>query len=271
MLAIHAYRRRPTTAGCRRPTSTRSSTSRPATRPRAAPSTPCCPYYEQGNLFNQCTQDIPNPGYLTAQYRSSRHPRVPVGPDDQQRHRQRRSQLCHRQLRLEPGPVRRQRHFQCQGRLTPPYRIGTIPDGSSNTIGIVEASGCFPGYPAVDPQTGTSESYMTWHWPAYPNRSAPTGPTRTNCPARRTIPACSRCRRSASARCWRTPTCRQCYHHGHERRSHGRQRPQHSRDPEPENLDQRSESGRWPGAGARLVETGHFLHGQRRCSSRLRP
>ena len=26
------------------------------------------PFCEQGNLFNQCTQDIPNPGYLTAQW-----------------------------------------------------------------------------------------------------------------------------------------------------------------------------------------------------------
>ena len=57
-----------------------------------------------------------------------------------------------------------------------PYSIGNIPDGSSNTIGIVEASGCFPGFPAVDPQTGTSESYMTWHWPAYPNSFGPYWP-----------------------------------------------------------------------------------------------
>ena len=54
--------------------------------------------------------------------------------------------------------------------------MATIPDGSSNTIGIVEASGCFPGFPAVDPQTGTSESYMTWHWPAYPNSFGPYWP-----------------------------------------------------------------------------------------------
>jgi hypothetical protein len=41
---------------------------------------------------------------------------------------------------------------------------------------MVEASGCFPGYPAVDPQTGTLESYMTWHWPAYPNSFGPYWP-----------------------------------------------------------------------------------------------
>ena len=45
------------------------------------------PYYDQGNLFNAYTQDIPKPGYLTAAVHSPRHSRLPVGPDDQQRHR----------------------------------------------------------------------------------------------------------------------------------------------------------------------------------------
>ena len=57
--------------------------------------------------------------------------------------------------------------------MPPPYTIATIPDGSSNTIGIVEASGCFPGFPAVDPTTGLNASYMTWMWPAYPNSFGP--------------------------------------------------------------------------------------------------
>ena len=41
---------------------------------------------------------------------------------------------------------------------------------------MVEASGCFPGFPLVNPQTGTLESYMTWHWPAYPNQFGPYWP-----------------------------------------------------------------------------------------------
>ncbi len=57
-----------------------------------------------------------------------------------------------------------------------PLRIGTIPDGTSNTIGIVEASACFPGYPAVDPQTGTNENLMTWWCPAYTNTVGPYWP-----------------------------------------------------------------------------------------------
>lgn len=65
--------------------------------------------------------------------------------------------------------------FNLKG-VPPPYTIANIPDGSSNTIAMVEASGCFPGFPAVDPQTGTLESYMTWHWPAYPNSFGPYWP-----------------------------------------------------------------------------------------------
>ncbi len=65
------------------------------------------PYYEQGNLFTKYTQDIPNPGYLTRPGRATGHPRLPIGPDDQQRHGDGRPQLRHRQLRLEPGALRR--------------------------------------------------------------------------------------------------------------------------------------------------------------------
>jgi hypothetical protein len=33
----------------------------------------------------------------------------------------------------------------------------------------MENSASFPGYPAIDPQTGTYENLMLWSWPAYPN------------------------------------------------------------------------------------------------------
>jgi Protein of unknown function (DUF1559) len=40
------------------------------------------------------------------------------------------------------------------------YTIGTIPDGSSNTIGLVEQSGYYPGQLGnADPTTGTNEFY----------------------------------------------------------------------------------------------------------------
>jgi prepilin-type N-terminal cleavage/methylation domain-containing protein len=54
------------------------------------------------------------------------------------------------------------------------YRIGNIPDGSSNTIGLGEQTG---GYPASFNSSNTydaSEAYNTWAWPALPLTSGGT-------------------------------------------------------------------------------------------------
>jgi prepilin-type N-terminal cleavage/methylation domain-containing protein len=133
------------------------------------------PYYDQGNLFSIYTQDIAAPGYLGAQFTP-----LPV-------------HVCHSDPTTSNGigtvaPYYATGNYALNLALfgangtfnlmgaAPPYLIGNIPDGASNTIGIVEASGCFPGYPALDPLTGTSTSYMTWHWPAYPNSFGPYWP-----------------------------------------------------------------------------------------------
>jgi prepilin-type N-terminal cleavage/methylation domain-containing protein len=133
------------------------------------------PYYDQGNLFASLTQDVAKPGYLTGQF-------VPLAVH-----------VCHSDPTTSNGVgtvapnyatgnyalnlalFGASGTFNVKG-AAPPYRIGNIPDGASNTIGIVEASGCFPGFPAINPQTGTAESYMTWHWPAYPNSFGPYWP-----------------------------------------------------------------------------------------------
>jgi prepilin-type N-terminal cleavage/methylation domain-containing protein len=54
-----------------------------------------------------------------------------------------------------------------QGGAVSPYKIGNIPDGSSNTVGIGEQVG---GYPNSYGGTGYngSEAYNTWAWPLYP-------------------------------------------------------------------------------------------------------
>jgi hypothetical protein len=133
------------------------------------------PYYEQDNLFRQYTQDRPDAGYLGAQY-------VPLGvhvcPSDQ---------TTSDGIAIVGGKVATGNYalnlvlfgagggFNIKGKSSP-YRISNIPDGTSNTIGMVEASGCFPGYPTVDPQTGTLENYMSWPWPAYPNSFGPYWP-----------------------------------------------------------------------------------------------
>lgn len=143
------------------------------------------PFCEQSNLFNTYTQDIPTPGYIG------------VATTPLKIHYCRSDPTSNNGIgtvALSCPPVFNSPQTYATGNYTlnlalfgangtfnllavpPPYLISTIPDGSSNTIGIMEASGCFPGYTAVDPQTGTSESYMTWMWPAQPNQFGPYWP-----------------------------------------------------------------------------------------------
>jgi prepilin-type N-terminal cleavage/methylation domain-containing protein len=133
------------------------------------------PFCEQGNLFNQCTQDIPNPGYLTAAYVPLALHVCPSDPTTINGVGTVAPNYATGNYALNLALFGANGTFNVKGAY-PPYKIDTIPDGTSNTIGIVEASGCFPGFPAVDPQTGTTESYMTWHWPAYPNQFGPYWP-----------------------------------------------------------------------------------------------
>jgi prepilin-type N-terminal cleavage/methylation domain-containing protein len=133
------------------------------------------PDYEQGNLFNQYTQDIPNPGYLGVAYTPLALHVCPSDPTTVNGVGSVPPNYGTGNYALNLALFGAGGTFNVKG-AWPPYKIDTIPDGSSNTIGMVEASGCFPGYPAVDPQTGTLESYMTWMWPAYPNSFGPYWP-----------------------------------------------------------------------------------------------
>jgi prepilin-type N-terminal cleavage/methylation domain-containing protein len=133
------------------------------------------PYYEQGNLFNLCTRDIPKPGYLTACWVPLKVHVCPSDPTNSNGIGNVAPNYATGNYALNLALWGANGTFNIQG-APPPYRIETISDGSSNTIAIVEASGCFPGYPTVDPQTGTLTSYMTWHWPAYPNSFGPYWP-----------------------------------------------------------------------------------------------
>jgi prepilin-type N-terminal cleavage/methylation domain-containing protein len=133
------------------------------------------PYYEQGNLFYQCTQDIPNPGYLAARFVPLAIHYCSSDPTTNKGVGTIAPNYATGNYALNLALFGANGTFNLMG-VPPPFLINTIPDGSSNTIGIVEASGCFPGYPAIDPQSGTLESYMTWHWPAYPNSFGPYWP-----------------------------------------------------------------------------------------------
>ncbi len=133
------------------------------------------PYCEQSVVFNQYTQDIPNPGYLGVQYTPLAVHSCPSDPT-----------VMNGIGTVAPNYATGNYSLNCAVwgangtfnllSVPPPYRIETIPDGSSNTIAIVEASGCFPGFPAIDPTTGLPNSFMTWWFPAYPNTIGPYWP-----------------------------------------------------------------------------------------------
>ncbi len=133
------------------------------------------PFYEQGSVFKSFTQDIPNPGYLTACFTPLAVHVCPTDPTNTAGLGNVAPNYATGNYALNLALFGANGAFNVKG-ASSPYTIGSIPNGSSNTIGIVEASGCFPGYPAVDPQTGTLESYMTWDWPAYPNSFGPYWP-----------------------------------------------------------------------------------------------
>jgi prepilin-type N-terminal cleavage/methylation domain-containing protein len=133
------------------------------------------PYCEQGSVFNQYTQDLPKPGYLSAQLVPLAVHVCPSDPTTANGIGTVAPNLATGNYALNLALFGDRGTFNVKG-ANPPYKLDTIPDGTSYTIGIVEASGCFPGFPAVNPQTGTLESYMTWHWPAYPNQFGPYWP-----------------------------------------------------------------------------------------------
>ena len=126
------------------------------------------PYYEQDNVLNAYTQDRPDAGYLGAQYVPLA---VHVCPSDPTTNggiatldgKTATSNYACNLVLFGAGGT-----FNRMGQPSP-FRIGTIPDGTSNTICLVECSGCFPGYPAQDPQSGTNENFMSWPYPAYLN------------------------------------------------------------------------------------------------------
>jgi prepilin-type N-terminal cleavage/methylation domain-containing protein len=134
------------------------------------------PYYEQANIYNQYTQNMPNPGYLSAQTVAITP--IHVCPDDPTNRngiavlggQVATSNYC---MNLEVFGAAGT--FNLKG-VVSPYGMGTIPDGTSNTICLFETAGSYPGYPTIDPQTGNYESIMAWSWPAYPNSYGPYWP-----------------------------------------------------------------------------------------------
>ncbi len=133
------------------------------------------PYYEQNNIFTTYTQNIPNPGYLGSQTVPMT---IHICPDDTTNNngiailggQVATSNYCMNLEVYGAGGT-----FNIKGKPSP-LRIGTIPDGTSNTIGLFETAGSYPGYPTLDLQSGTYENIMAWSYPAYPNTYGPYWP-----------------------------------------------------------------------------------------------
>jgi prepilin-type N-terminal cleavage/methylation domain-containing protein len=134
------------------------------------------PYCEQDNLFKTWTRDIPDAGYLGAQFVAVAP--LHVCPSDPTANngiatldgKTATSNYALNLVLFGAGAT-----FDIKGQSSP-FRIGTIPDGVSNTIGLTETSGSFPNYPATNPATGTPENFMSWPFPAYPNTMGPYWP-----------------------------------------------------------------------------------------------
>jgi len=126
------------------------------------------PYIEQDNLFQEYNKDRPDAGYLGCQYVPLK---IHVCPSDPTTNAgiatlDGKSATGNYSLNLAVFGANGTCYSMGQ---SSPYLIGTIPDGTSNTIGLMEDSGCFPGYPSTDPQSGTFENLMLWAYPAYTN------------------------------------------------------------------------------------------------------
>ncbi|MBV8609807.1 MAG: DUF1559 domain-containing protein [Singulisphaera sp.] len=135
------------------------------------------PYYEQAQIFSTYTQDRPDAGYKGAQTIPLSIHICPTDPTNKNGiaivdGKTATSNYCMNLELFGAGNTFDQYH---KGKPSP-YKIGTIPDGTSNTIGLFETAGSFPGYPTVDPQSGTYENIMAWAPPAYPNTIGPYWP-----------------------------------------------------------------------------------------------
>jgi prepilin-type N-terminal cleavage/methylation domain-containing protein len=169
------------------------------------------PFYEQANLFNQFTRDIPNPGYLGVQKVPLAIHVCPSDPTTVNGIGTVPPKYGTGNYALNLALFGANGTFNIKG-ACPPYTLANIPDGTSNTIGIVEASGCFPGFPDVDPQTGTTESYMTWQWPAYPNTFGPYWPNPDELPGQPNFPGSFTLPQIAVSPMQADPNLAQCYH-----------------------------------------------------------
>jgi prepilin-type N-terminal cleavage/methylation domain-containing protein len=143
------------------------------------------PYVEQGNLFNLFTADRPDAGYGgTLAYTGGGAVNVPLKiyscPSDptqnnglanggSQASKWGLSSYAFNTV-LWVGSFQAAQTFKAP----PPFKVGNIPDGSSNTIGFGEQTGGYPGFYGQINTYGASEAYNVWAWPLNPLNSGGT-------------------------------------------------------------------------------------------------
>ena len=130
------------------------------------------PFIEQGNVYNLYNQNASNPGYLGALSVPIKNFACP-------------SDSTQSNGLANGGNKSGQWGLSCYsynlvlfggsynavnttlGRSATSYKIGNIPDGSSNTVGLGEQTGAYPAYYGAGGYGG-AEPYNTWAWPATP-------------------------------------------------------------------------------------------------------
>jgi prepilin-type N-terminal cleavage/methylation domain-containing protein len=138
------------------------------------------PFLEQGNLYTQFNQDIPpvpppasptsGPGYLGAVNVALKNFSCPSDPTQINGLAVGGSKdglwglscYSYNNVLFSSGGALAKLGQSC------PYRIGSIPDGASNTIGLGEQTGGYPGSFSSNNKYNASEAYNTWAWPATP-------------------------------------------------------------------------------------------------------
>jgi prepilin-type N-terminal cleavage/methylation domain-containing protein len=137
------------------------------------------PYVEQANLFNLFTVDRPDAGYGGAlAYTGGGAVNVPIKiyacPSDPTQSNDlanggnqsgKWGLSCYAfNTVLCAGSYQAAAIFN----LSPPFKVGNIPDGASNTIGLGEQPGGYPSYYNQTNGYGGSEAYNVWAWPLNP-------------------------------------------------------------------------------------------------------
>jgi prepilin-type N-terminal cleavage/methylation domain-containing protein len=143
------------------------------------------PYVEQDNVFRQFTTDRPDAGYGGAlAYKGGGAVNVPMKiyscPSDS----------TQSDGRANGGTQAGMWGLSCysfntvlwagsfaaagQFNVPPPFKIGNIPDGSSNTIGLGEQTGAYAGFYSSTNAYNASEAYNVWAWPLNPLNSGGT-------------------------------------------------------------------------------------------------